>query len=1267
MVQRKLILPLFYIITIISAKSRENRISVENSLQGTDSWWYDQQSTPITIIHGFSDQISYYPGDIVSFKISHPLWMPYYQLEIYRLGYYHGQGGRLVANITSNRSSSCSSSSSSTTTTTTTTTIDDKLRVAHRYHENTSSNSYSQPPCNFDIPSRMTDCSNWNISISWMIPYNLITGIMIALPVYYSFNESNRLLLEKHYGNYIPFIIKYKPNHIGSDILFKTSDTTWVAYNKYGNWNLYRGNGSFHVNSRAYKASYNRPWQNRYLPPEGQYQNFLFGSEYPMLYWLEQHSYDVSYMACKDVEELLSSPSSSFLSSSDRTRKRKKQRRKKKYNVLLSVGHDEYWTTEMRSVYEEARNIGIHLAFFSGNEMFWRIIWDQQHNHDNNDDGNGSSISAIYDIGGGESGSIDGFISNNNNASILNNHDHRSSMSSSSSKSSSTYSSKRVFICRKETIDNKQQVTSPHDWTGTFRDPRHHRITAVPENALTGQLFMVNAHRNDSMHVTYDHAFLRFWRDTDIYIEDHYDQDDANLLNVGYNTTTRADDSTRSSDSGINVIYHPKHNTHIGYHDRQIRKEGPYNNYSSRITNESTGIMKDPIGIMKDPIGTNKDPKGIRKDPTDIKYTTPRGVLGYEWDVSIDNYHRPSGWFSLSSTTIYINKSLLMQYGAYYNGSGYATHQLSLYRYYKSSTVLQHISIDDIASTLRTANTTSTTTTGVDKDNEYSRICHKALHHSDSSSSSSGSKSYDSRDVSSNNDQRNHRDHHNDDRDDHHRDHDRDHHHDIHHDDRDDEYHDYHRNTTSSLVFGAGTVQWSWALSDRHDGYIMPVDSNLQQATMNLLADMDVYPATTTSTSTTSTTSSTSTTTTYAIDKAVDMGITCIRGVNRSCVTKDYISPKSTIRSARIRMQMIIGERREASIDHRMLLLKKKKHGIIVYDHDHHRQHYKNYHTHELNTSHNRYHLTKHYNVYYHTNQYHHGHNSSKQSQYHHQHHQYHHRYIRIYGTAIDYGGGVVSSVEVSVDLGRTWQLTTSHLVRMTTTIGMVRHWHILFQVVDDDDDNDYDDYDDGNNQNRSSNIHHNKDDGDDDDEDGGCCITDVSDSDSDRIRSDFIDNFREHVSISMSLLRMHCRCCADHAFNHHHHHNHRHHLKYHHIHRHRLKYHHHYDHHHQHHRLNQSSDHIVVLSRAVDDSGWIEPVDITSILCKLHTLRDVIIHNNYTTTTITSSSSPSSISTNSNRSRSSNDDHYDRDGRSYDALMKMKLITHNIAILSYR
>jgi hypothetical protein len=58
----------------------------------------------------------------------------------------------------------------------------------------------------------------------------------------------------------------------------------------------------------------------------------------------------------------------------------------------------------------------------------------------------------------------------------------------------------------------------------------------------------------------------------------------------------------------------------------------------------------------------------------------------------------------------------------------------------------------------------------------------------------------------------------------------------------------------SALVFGAGTIQWSWGLSAFHDGdtelangtYILthnvPSDPNIQQATLNLLADMHVLP-----------------------------------------------------------------------------------------------------------------------------------------------------------------------------------------------------------------------------------------------------------------------------------------------------------------------------------------------------------------------------------------------------------------------------------------
>src|SRR5215813_5897553 len=54
-----------------------------------------------------------------------------------------------------------------------------------------------------------------------------------------------------------------------------------------------------------------------------------------------------------------------------------------------------------------------------------------------------------------------------------------------------------------------------------------------------------------------------------------------------------------------------------------------------------------------------------------------------------------------------------------------------------------------------------------------------------------------------------------------------------------------YRAPSGALVFGAGTVQWSWGLdngtgSGNSNG---PVDATMQQATVNLLADMGTQPA----------------------------------------------------------------------------------------------------------------------------------------------------------------------------------------------------------------------------------------------------------------------------------------------------------------------------------------------------------------------------------------------------------------------------------------
>ena len=53
-----------------------------------------------------------------------------------------------------------------------------------------------------------------------------------------------------------------------------------------------------------------------------------------------------------------------------------------------------------------------------------------------------------------------------------------------------------------------------------------------------------------------------------------------------------------------------------------------------------------------------------------------------------------------------------------------------------------------------------------------------------------------------------------------------------------------YRAPSGALVFGAGTVYWSWGLSDNHDLQPTPSDPRVQQAMINLLADMGIQPGT---------------------------------------------------------------------------------------------------------------------------------------------------------------------------------------------------------------------------------------------------------------------------------------------------------------------------------------------------------------------------------------------------------------------------------------
>ena len=75
-----------------------------------------------------------------------------------------------------------------------------------------------------------------------------------------------------------------------------------------------------------------------------------------MVRWLERNGYDVSYFTGVDSDR----HGSEIL----------------EHEAFLSVGHDEYWSAGQRANVEAARDAGVDLAFFSGNEVYWKTRWE---------------------------------------------------------------------------------------------------------------------------------------------------------------------------------------------------------------------------------------------------------------------------------------------------------------------------------------------------------------------------------------------------------------------------------------------------------------------------------------------------------------------------------------------------------------------------------------------------------------------------------------------------------------------------------------------------------------------------------------------------------------------------------------------------------------------------------------------------------------------------------------------------------------------------
>ena len=142
--------------------------------------------------------------------------------------------------------------------------------------------------------------------------------------------------------SYIPLVVRDDAST--ASLLVQLQTTTWQAYNAWGGTSLYEGtDGSY--DNRARIVTFDRPYSGR--------GDAGILRALPFIAIAEGDGMDVTYWTDNDLHE---QPGLVL-----------------KHNALISLNHDEYWSTSMRDGATTARANGVNLAFFGANAIFRHI------------------------------------------------------------------------------------------------------------------------------------------------------------------------------------------------------------------------------------------------------------------------------------------------------------------------------------------------------------------------------------------------------------------------------------------------------------------------------------------------------------------------------------------------------------------------------------------------------------------------------------------------------------------------------------------------------------------------------------------------------------------------------------------------------------------------------------------------------------------------------------------------------------------------------
>ena len=287
----------------------DNPIPAENQFPGTTQWRVTKPANDINKqIKGYASATSVNKGGSIVFRVTVTPAQAF-TIDIYRMGWYQGLGGRLMRHV-------------------------DALAGT------------SQPACPVDAATGAISCA-WADAYTLDVPTSWTTGIYLAL-----------LTNAEGYQNYITFVVR-DDDHVGG-LIYQQAVTTYQAYNNYPHDNV-TGKSLYDYNSygantvagstRAVKVSFDRPYSDEPWQYHGSGQ-FMSWEMY-FVRWAERLGYEISYTTDIDTHT--------------------HPERLKNARGFLSVGHDEYWSKEMYDGAIAARDAGVGLAFFGANAIYMQI------------------------------------------------------------------------------------------------------------------------------------------------------------------------------------------------------------------------------------------------------------------------------------------------------------------------------------------------------------------------------------------------------------------------------------------------------------------------------------------------------------------------------------------------------------------------------------------------------------------------------------------------------------------------------------------------------------------------------------------------------------------------------------------------------------------------------------------------------------------------------------------------------------------------------